>query len=302
MTRTLHFMTGTVSALLLTAGMAIAGGGHGNDDAAYCMDVRIDPFHMMPGFMTEEGACAVRDYWDGALQEAYYPFTIEDHLFNCDYFKDVEEFGYGDFAPLPTGDMVPSSVVSQGNIIGTIGGHPFEAKLMCASQTNWYQDSCEDPEDPSTCAVQLAQPVIGLREMLSEEHQIEIDLYPRVTEVSVFDGAITVGKGKKAIPIVIATRAAGITHIEELDPPLVGASITHSLLGMVTYDEDDEVDDVKVLEGSADMLLQGHIFFDGTVEEDPGAARIYGAICSEDLYNLLNKGKKEKKGKDKDDD
>jgi hypothetical protein len=190
---------------------------------------------------------------------------------------------------LPTGVQVPSAVVSQGNIVGTIGGHAFEAKLACASLTNWYQDSCADPTNPQTCSFQLAQPFITT--------------HPRVTEVSIIDGVISVDKGRrtKEVPIVMATRAAGITHLEDLENPegpTVGASITHSLLGMVTYEADEEYDsdrDTRELDGSADMLLQGHIFFPGTVEEDVEdgnnkAAVIKGSICSEDLYKQLNRG------------
>ncbi len=115
-------------------------------------------------------------------------------------------------------------MISQGEITGTIGGHEFTATLLCASLSNWYQDSCADPEDPTTCSFQLAQPF--LKQGLP---------FPRVTEVSILDGVISPkgkGKGKKAeIPIVMATRAAGIMHVEDLNAPLVGASITHSLLG-----------------------------------------------------------------------
>ena len=57
---------------------------------------------------------------------------------------------------------MPSSVVSQGEITGTVGGHPFTATLYCASLTNWYQDSCTDPSDPTTCGFQLAQPFLAL--------------------------------------------------------------------------------------------------------------------------------------------
>lgn len=96
-----------------------------------------------------EGSCTVRDYWDGQLQQKFYPFTEKQRLFNCKYF--------GPITPLPTGGEVPSAVVSQGNIVGTIGGHPFEASLACASLTNWYQDSCADPADPNMCSFQLAQ-------------------------------------------------------------------------------------------------------------------------------------------------
>ena len=103
MTRILHFITSTVGALVLATGTAMAGGG--GDDASYCMDVVIDPFHMVPGYATEEGACAVKDYWDGELQEAFYPFTIEDHKFNCEVS--------GENVKLPVGE-VPSSVASQG--------------------------------------------------------------------------------------------------------------------------------------------------------------------------------------------
>jgi hypothetical protein len=103
----------------------------------------------------------------------------------------------------------------------------------------------------------------------------------------------------------MATRAAGIMHLEKLAPPeesQVGASVTHSLLGLVTYDADDEEIDAKKLAGSMDVLLQGHIFYPQPVADDPKAARIRGAICSKDLYKLLNKkgnrGKKSKKGRD----
>ena len=280
-----HFLTQALAATVLAATTFTAAASGPVDEGSFCVDVEIQPFHMEP-----DGSCAVRDYWDGALQEAFYPFTIEDHLFNCEYF--------GELAPLPIG-MVPSSVISEGDITGTIGGHEFTATLLCASLTNWYQDSCADPEDPSTCSFQLAQPFLsqGLP-------------FPRVTEVSIFDGVISPkGKGKKAeIPIVMATRAAGITHVEDLAAPLVGASITHSLLGMVTYDDDD----TRVLDASADLLLQGHIFFPGTVEEDVDpdtganeAAVIKGIVCSEALHKLLNereKKKAKKKGRGDDDD
>ncbi|MGB5297234.1 MAG: hypothetical protein WBN48_00725 [Thiogranum sp.] len=258
-----------------SAGVTMAG----KDDANYCMDVVIEPFHMQPDMPADE-SCTVRDYMGGELQEEFYPFTEEEHLFNCEFF--------GPLATLPTGVQVPSAVVSQGNIVGTIGGHAFEAKLACASLTNWYQDSCADPNDPTSCTFQMAQPFITT--------------HPRVTEVSIFDGVISVDRGRKTkeIPIVMATRAAGITHLEDLeDPegPTVGASITHSLLGMVTYEADEEYDsdrDTRELDGSADMLLQGHIFFPGTVEEDVEdgnnkAAVIKGSICSEDLYKQLNR-------------
>lgn len=274
MTKRILILTG---AMMLAFGSVLAGGHSGSDDANYCMDVNIEPFHMMPGYMDPSGACAVRDYWDGELQEAFYPFTKEDHLFNCEYF--------GDLTPLPPFGYVPSSVVSQGQITGTIGGHAFSATLYCASLTNWYQDSCVDPDDPNTCTYQLAQP------MLAQPEPLPI---PRVTEVSVFDGVISVENCNEPVevPLVMATRAAGITHIESMDPeaPQVGASVTHSSLGMLTYAEGcDDVDDAKVLEGSLDLLLQGHIFYPGTVEEDLGAARIKGSICSKALYKMLNR-------------
>ena len=245
-----------------------------DNDANYCMDVVIAPFHMQPD-MPADGSCTVRDYWGGELQEELYPFTEEDHLFNCEVF--------GPLTTLPTGVQVPSAVVSQGNIVGTIGGHAFEAKLACASLTNWYQDSCADPTDPQTCSFQMAQPFIAT--------------HPRVTEVSIFDGVITVDTGRRSreVPIVMATRAAGITHLEDLeDPegPTVGASITHSLLGIVTYDADEGYDsdrDTRELDGSADLLLQGHIFSPQPVGADPGAAVVKGSICSEDLYRQLNR-------------
>jgi hypothetical protein len=258
-----------------------------DDDADYCMTVDLGPFHMVPGFMTPEGACAVRDYWDGELQESLYPFTIGDHLFNCEKF--------GDLAPLPTGDEVPSSVKSEGDITGTIGGHAYTGTLFCASLTNWYEEFCPDPLDPEKPCFQLAQPFFNL---------IDRDPYPRVTEVSIFDGVITVerGNGKVVdVPVLMATRAAGITHLEGLDPPQVGASVTHSLLGLLTYEiDDDEVESVEQLDGSLDALLQGHIFFPVSVEDDPGAARVRGALCSKDLYKLLNRRGKPSHRKDDD--
>ena len=156
--------------------------------------------------------------------------------------------------------------------------------------TNWYQDSCADPEDPETCSFQLAQPF--LKQGLP---------FPRVTEVSVFDGVISVDNGRrtKEVPIVMATRAAGITHVEDPAAPLVGASITHSLLGLVIDDAEGNGKgkgrDAEVLDASADLLLQGHIFFPGPVEDDltpegeNAAAVIKGSICSEDLYKRLNR-------------
>jgi hypothetical protein len=245
------------AAVLLTAGAV-----HAGDDGAgaYCMDFELQPFHM-----AMDGSCAVRDHWGGWLQEQFYPFTIDEHLFNCEYF--------GPTAPLPTGQMVPSSVVSDGSLVGSIGGHPFTATLYCASLTNWYQDSCLDPEDPTTCTVQLAQPFL-MRDLP----------FPRVTEVSIFDGEVTVQSryGEVVVPLVIATRAAGITHLESMEE--VGASITHSLLGMVTYDGG-----IKVLRGSMDALLQGHIFSPDPVGEDESPATVKGTICSRDLYLLLNR-------------
>ncbi len=243
----------------------------GKDDANYCMDVVIEPFHMQPDMPADE-SCTVRDYMGGELQEEFYPFTEEEHLFNCEVF--------GPLTTLPTGVQVPSAVVSQGNIVGTIGGHAFEATLACASLTNWYQDSCTDPTNPLTCSFKMAQPFIAT--------------HPRVTEVSIFDGVISVDKGRrtKEVPIVMATRAAGITHLEDLqDPegPTVGASITHSLLGMVSYNKGND-NNARVLSGSVDLLLQGHIFSPQPVGEDPGAAVIKGSICSEDLYKQLNRG------------
>jgi len=270
----IKFISSMLSSLVLAAGLALA------DDDGYCMDVNIGGFHMMPGYMDSAGPCAVRDFWVGELQEEFYPFTKEDHLFNCDYFEGVAPY-YGTAVTLPNGAVVPSSVVSQDEIIGTIGGHPFSAKLYCASQTNWYQDSCLDPNDPMTCKFQLAQPFLTPPD--------EGSFYPRVSEVSVFDGVITVEKRNKTVevPIVLATRAAGLMHVEDLAAPQVGASITHSALGMATYDGDG--DEVRVLDGSLDLLLQGHIFYPGAVQDDDKPAVIKGAICSEALYKLLNK-------------
>jgi len=175
--------------------------------------------------------------------------------------------------------MMPTSVVSEGEINGNIDGHPFAAKLFCASLANWYQGFCEDPCD-SSC-FQLAQPLYDFAEE---------QIYPRVTEVSIFDGVINVERNDHKtveIPIMMVTRAAGILHLKSWpDPPQVRASVTHSLLGMVTYREDGNA---RVLDGNLDLLLQGHIFFPDVVENDPEPAVIKGNICSRDLYMLLNK-------------
>lgn len=272
MNKLCQFTTSSLAAIALTASANFAfAGNDSEDDATYCMDVVVEPFHM-----EVDGSCAVKDYLDGELQEMFYPFTEEEHLFNCDYF--------GPMTPLPTGELVPSSVT--GVISGTIDGYRFEADLLCASLTNWYQDSCSDPNDPSTCTFQLAQPTVKLG-------------LPRITEVSVFDGVINVKKGKQ-IPVVMATRAAGIMHLEDLENFEIGASITHSALGLATYNGDDEEDEVKlkVLDASADLLLQGHIFSPDAVEDDPGAAVIKGSICSKKLYKKLHG--RGNKGHDKD--
>ena len=268
-----HGLTLAFVAAALAAGASAALAGGPDDGGSACMDVDLGPFHMIPGFATSEGACAVRDYLDGRLQEDFYPFTIEDHQFNCEVF--------GDWVPLPTGDWVPSSVVSDGDITGTIGGHAVSGTLLVASLTNWYANFCQDPTNLP--CFQLAQPFFNLTDR---------DPYLRVSEVSVFDGIITVQKsnGKVTeIPILMATRVSGIAHLESLDPPQVGASTSYSLLGLLTYKADQQKINAKTLDGSLDVLLQGHIFFPDTVENDPGAARIRGAICSKDLYELVNK-------------
>ena len=275
----------TLAVLAVSSGITFASG-HGQNAAKYCMDVEIEPFHMLPGPMVAPGTCPVRDYLDGKLQKMFYPFTIEDHRLNCET---------ADFLKLPVVGEVPTWVVSEGDeryvpgqISGTIDGHPFAGTLYCASMTNWYEQFCDNPTDPA--CFQLAQPFL-----------VKLGFpFPRVTEVSVLDGAITVKRrnGKTVeVPIVLATRAAGITHVEDPSAPLVGASITHSLLGMVTYGKNERK--LKQLEGSADLLLQGHIFYPGTVEEDVNpdtganeAAVIKGSICSKDLYKKLNRGGK----------
>jgi hypothetical protein len=255
-----------MAAIALAAGASTAVANEGAKKAeSYCMEVAIEPFHLMP-----DGSCAVRDYFGGELQKMFYPFTEEDHLFNCEVF--------GPAIPMPFGD-VPSSVATDAPIVGTIDGHPFEASLMCASLTNWYQKFCPDPGDTENC-FQMAQPFINFDQP-----------FPRVTEISLFDGVITVDKNKnkaELVPIVMATRASGITHVEDLNAPLVGASFTHDLIGMVTYKADKDQVVLKTLDGSADLLLQGHIFFPGPVSDDPGAAVIKGTICSKELYQRLN--------------
>ncbi len=253
-------------ALAIVSGMAIADYDDKNA-GKYCMDVEIEPFHLMP-----DDFCTVRDYFDGKLQEQFYPFTQEDHLFNCEVF--------GPAIPMPFG-MVPSAVTSGDPVVGTIDGHPFEARLMCASLTNWYQKFCPDPADTDNC-FQMAQPFINFEQP-----------FPRVTEISLFDGEVSITKNKKrteVVPIVMVTRASGITHVEDLSLPLVGASFTHDLIGMATYEAEEEGDEVelKKLAGSGDLLLQGHIFFPGAVSDDPGAAVVKGSICSETLYKKLN--------------
>ncbi|MDJ0805468.1 MAG: hypothetical protein QNJ78_01410 [Gammaproteobacteria bacterium] len=256
----------TAIALAVSASTAFASK-HSDDDANYCMDVIVEPFHMDMNENT--GACTVKDYLDGELQDDFYPFTQEEHLFNCDYFGPMTPLKFGDGTII----KVPSSV--SGVISGTIDGYPFEADLFCASLTNWYQDSCADPDDPTTCAFQLAQPFLKMNLP-----------FPRVTEVSVFDGVIE-GENGKEIPILMATRAAGIMHLEDLVNFEIGASVTHSLLGLATYEKEDDEVELETLGGTIDLLLQGHIFSPDSVEDDPGAAVIKGSICSKDLYKEL---------------
>ena len=121
----LNLMASVFAAAALTASAAMTLASGQDDDSNFCMNVEIEPFHLMP-----DGTCTVRDYFDGELQEMFYPFTKENRLFNCEYF--------GGAIPMPFGD-VPSSVATddENPIVGTIGGHPFEASLMCASLTNW---------------------------------------------------------------------------------------------------------------------------------------------------------------------
>ena len=65
MDRRSKFISVTLSSLLLAAGMAMADD-DGSEDAGYCMNVDIAPFHMMP----DPDVCTVKDYWDGDLQQA----------------------------------------------------------------------------------------------------------------------------------------------------------------------------------------------------------------------------------------
>ena len=107
-----------------------------------------------------------------------------------------------------------------------------------------------------------------------------------------FDGIVENERGAE-VPIVMATRAAGIMHLEDLANFEVGASITHSALGLVTIRDNDKDNgknriNLKEMDGSVDLLLQGHIFSPDDVSNDPGAARIKGSICSKDLYKALH--------------
>lgn len=267
MTTRICLAASVFTAAALATGAAMAPVNAQNNEGNFCMEVEVEPFHLMP-----DGTCTVRDFFDGELQKMFYPFTEQDRLFNCEVFGPV--------IPMPFGP-VPSSVATGAPIVGTIDGHPFEANLMCASLTNWYPEWCPDPTDEDLPCFQLAQ--VFLEQGLP---------FPRVTEVSLFDGVVTVVRNKnktEQIPVVMATRASGITHVEDLFAPLVGASFTHDLLGMVTYNDNPAANvNLTELEGSADLLLQGHIFFPGPVSDDPKAARIKGTICSQDLYKLLN--------------
>jgi hypothetical protein len=67
--------------------------------------------------MEPDGSCAVRDYRVGrlGLQDAFYPFTQEPHLFNCEY--------YGPDIPLSSGSVMPSSVKVL--VLGYLEGYPF---------------------------------------------------------------------------------------------------------------------------------------------------------------------------------
>ena len=100
----------SILAMAALAASAFVSFANGQDDSNYCMTVEVEPFHLMP-----DGTCTVRDYLGGELQERFYPFTEEDHLFNCEVF--------GGAIPMPFGD-VPSSVATAEPIVGTIDGYP----------------------------------------------------------------------------------------------------------------------------------------------------------------------------------
>ena len=74
------FTTHAMAAMVFAAGSGVA---VANDDKGnagnYCMDVEIEPFHLMP-----DGSCTVRDYFDGELQKMFYPFTGDSR--NCQGF------------------------------------------------------------------------------------------------------------------------------------------------------------------------------------------------------------------------
>jgi hypothetical protein len=57
---------------------------------------------------------------------------------------------------------------------------------------------------------------------------------------------------------------------------------------MLISDPQEDAQETRELRGSLDLLLQGHIFYPDTVANDPGAARVRGAICSKGLSRLLN--------------
>ena len=259
------FLTLSAAPLLATADPTL------DADGAHCM--RVDLGLIL---LEMDGSCAVRDYWAGTLQEEFYPFTLEGHLFNCEVSGEFTKFPIKD----DTGTIIdfallPSSVKNaEGTVVaGTIGDYPFEGSLQCATLTNEVVTG-----DATT---NLAQPFL----------LAPPKFYPRLTDVSILDGAITVG-GAREIDVVLVTRGAGLLHVEELTEESleVGATLTHSALGLVVYKQNKHgkiVSDV-LEESSADLLLQGHVF-----HEEPPRAMLRGWICSESLQDLLDgKGRK----------
>ena len=102
--------TGLAMAVLALGSGVTFADAQGHNESSYCMDVEIEPFHMLPGPLLEPGACPVRDYLDGELQAMFYPFTIEEHRLNCES---------ADFLTLPVVGMVVGAAL-EGSFSGGI--------------------------------------------------------------------------------------------------------------------------------------------------------------------------------------
>jgi len=248
---------------MISTPMAFADGDEGLENCLE-VDLAVTAMWADTDWAGTDEACPVAE---SELRDDVYPFTLADgYNFNCELA--------GPFIELPLVGYVPTAV--KGTLVGTIGGHDFQGTVDCSSMENG----------------QLLQPFL-MKELLP---------YPRLTEVSIFEGDISVAgrRGKEAglieLPLTMVTRGIGIMHIEANDPGngnlVVGASITHSLLGLSPYRGQESIT----------LLMQGHIFNVVGGDDLGPDATVKGLICSEALSEAIEGGDKGRRNKDDDDD